>query len=413
MTPPPEAPAASRALTNSERTLIDTRPPVRSILVGVTGLLVLLFALALAGLAAAMTSWLASSTGFTIFFVCVGLGLLVLVWRAIDRDCRRYTLTTRSAAARLGVFRTAEIGVPLEHINNVVVTRLVIERLLGLGTVSMLSANGNVEVTWWAIAAPDRHARLVMRQLHRTRLSHVRMIKTPAASSQQGPWRQPMTGSMPSGDHPSRTSTGPRTPVIGIAGGIGAGKSTIAEAFESLNCHVIDSDVRAKAALDRPEISHQLVEWWGPTVLGADGRINRANVARIIFADASERKRLESIVHPIVRQDRARMIDEARQAGAAAVIVDAPLLFEAGIDAECDAVVFVDAPYEQRLERVRASRGWDEAELARREASQIPLEEKRERCRYIVHNSGTRGQILQQAQSILAELRAELSRPRN
>ena len=101
------------------------------------------------------------------------------------------------------------------------------------------------------------------------------------------------------------------------------------------------------------------------------------------------------------------MILEALTAGARAVIVDAPLLFEAGVDAECDCVVFVDAPREQRLERVRQTRGWDEPELSRREASQLPLDEKRRRSQHIVDNSGKLGGIQTQVAKILASVGAD------
>lgn len=72
-----------------------------------------------------------------------------------------------------------------------------------------------------------------------------------------------------------------------------------------------------------------------------------------------------------------------------AVIVDAPLLFEAGLDKECDAVVFVDTPRDSRLKRVQETRGWDEAELTRREKAQLPLEEKRKRADVVIANDGT------------------------
>ena len=98
------------------------------------------------------------------------------------------------------------------------------------------------------------------------------------------------------------------------------------------------------------------------------------------------------------------MIEEAQAAGARGVIVDAPLLFEAGIDAECDAVVFVDAPRQQRLERVRQTRNWDPVELDRREAAQLPLEEKRARSQYVLENQGDAASVDSQVQSILADI---------
>ncbi|MBY0263202.1 MAG: dephospho-CoA kinase, partial [Phycisphaerales bacterium] len=155
---------------------------------------------------------------------------------------------------------------------------------------------------------------------------------------------------------------------------------------------------------------------WGPGVLGEGGRIERAKVASIIFADASERVRLEALVHPIVRQERAAMIREAREARAAGVIVDAPLLFEAGVDAECDAVVFVDAPPAVRLARVQSSRGWTTEELERRERAQMSLDEKRARCRYVIDNGGAEGvngqrPLAEQAREVLDDARSRWAAP--
>ena len=83
---------------------------------------------------------------------------------------------------------------------------------------------------------------------------------------------------------------------------------------------------------------------------------------------------------------------------------DAPLLFEVGLERECDAVIFVDAPRELRLARVRATRGWDDAELARREASQLPLDEKRRRSTDVVENSGDPAALRRAVERVLAAI---------
>lgn len=200
--------------------------------------------------------------------------------------------------------------------------------------------------------------------------------------------------------------TGPRPPrpvVIGLSGGIGSGKSAAAECLQELGCVVSDADREAKAALDRPEVRAQLVSWWGDGVLDAQGRIDRGAIASIVFEDPAERARLEGLVHPLVHEARSRVIDRARRRGAPAVVIDAPLLFEAGIDAECDAVVFIDAPRAQRLERLRA-RGWDEAELERRERSQWPLEDKESKSTHVVANTGDRAGLCARLRGVLDEL---------
>ncbi|MEN0021595.1 MAG: dephospho-CoA kinase [Planctomycetota bacterium] len=180
--------------------------------------------------------------------------------------------------------------------------------------------------------------------------------------------------------------------VIGIVGGIGAGKSAVARLLATHGAAVIDSDTIAKAALDREDVRDALVSWWGDEVLGADGRIDRQAVGKIVFADDVERRKLESLVHPLVHAARAEAITDAAAAGVRAVVVDAPLLFEAGVDRECDVVIFVDVPRETRLARV-ASRGWDEAELDRREAAQWPIDRKRAASSHVIENAGSEADL--------------------
>ena len=120
---------------------------------------------------------------------------------------------------------------------------------------------------------------------------------------------------------------------------------------------------------------------------GGDGRRSTSATGRAIFADATLRADVERIMHPRI-EARRRAQFAAAPLSTRAFIIDAPLLFEVGLERECDAVIFVDAPREHRLARVRATRGWDDAELARREASQMPLDEKRRRSSDVVENSG-------------------------
>ncbi|MDX9910479.1 MAG: dephospho-CoA kinase, partial [Phycisphaerales bacterium] len=172
--------------------------------------------------------------------------------------------------------------------------------------------------------------------------------------------------------------------VLGLAGGIGAGKSHVARALADMGAIVFDSDAEAKAMLNEPAVHNVLVSWWGAGVLDGDGRVDRAKVAAIVFADPAQRVRLEGLVHPRLKRSRAEVFRTAAAHGAGVAVIDAPLLFEAGLAAECDAVVFVDTPREERVSRVCASRGWDEAELARREAAQMSVEEKRARSGFVV-----------------------------
>jgi dephospho-CoA kinase len=194
-----------------------------------------------------------------------------------------------------------------------------------------------------------------------------------------------------------------RAPIIGLAGGIGAGKSAVAGALRDEGCVVVDSDAAGRAALKDPEVRATVVEWWGDDVLDTDGAIDRSAVARIVFRDLEQRRRLEALTHPWIESRRRAQFDAAPP-GTPALVIDAPLLFEVGLDSECDAVIFVQTPRQTRLERLRATRGWDEDELVRREESQLPLDVKQSRADYVLRNDGDLNALVGQTRSILSEI---------
>lgn len=194
-------------------------------------------------------------------------------------------------------------------------------------------------------------------------------------------------------------------PVIGLAGGIGSGKSEVADILAEAGCVVVNSDALARQALDDPAIVAELIEWWGRSILDDEGRVDRRRVADIVFNDPAERRRLESLTHPWVEARRREQF-AAAPADAPALVIDAPLLFEAGLDAQCDAVIFVETDRPTRLARLAASRGWDEAELDRREESQWPLDVKRRRADYSVQNIGDRAELAAEVHRALQQIRA-------
>lgn len=192
-------------------------------------------------------------------------------------------------------------------------------------------------------------------------------------------------------------------PVIGLAGGIGSGKSTVAQAFASLDCSVIDADRLAQQTLEEPAVIGQLRQWWGDGVIGSDGRVDRKAVSRLVFEDPQQRKRLEDLVHPIVLARRAALRKQYDQdAKIKAIVDDTPLLFERGLQQECDIVVFVDAPLEVRRARVRAARGWSDEELDRRQQNQTPLDIKARNADYVIDNSADPAHCLEQVRRILS-----------
>jgi dephospho-CoA kinase len=176
-------------------------------------------------------------------------------------------------------------------------------------------------------------------------------------------------------------SEGNHLPVIGLVGGIGAGKSSVARQLGALGCAVIDADRVGHALLDEPAVAALLREQWGDGIFNqAAGQVDRQALGRIVFGDPAELGVLERILHPPMRQRFAEQIAAAGQRGHRAVVLDAAVLFEAGWDDLCDAVLFVDAPQEVRLARACKRRGWDEATFHARQAAQMDLAEKARRC---------------------------------
>ena len=185
----------------------------------------------------------------------------------------------------------------------------------------------------------------------------------------------------------SRGSQGRRKPVIGLAGGIGSGKSTVARILESLGAAILDSDRMAHEELREPEVVDQLVRWWGGSVRSADGGADRRAVAKIVFEAPDELARLEGLIYPrLARRRKALFAVLEGDPAVRAIVLDAPKLYEAGLDRLCDAVVFVEADRSARLARLAASRGWTDADLSRRENLQSPLDRKRARADYSVAN---------------------------
>ncbi|HAW94656.1 MAG TPA: dephospho-CoA kinase [Phycisphaerales bacterium] len=177
-------------------------------------------------------------------------------------------------------------------------------------------------------------------------------------------------------------------PVIGLVGGIGSGKSAVGEILGELGCFVSNSDAAAHACLRDPSVISLLQERWGDRVPVIDGTPDRSAIARIVFGDESEREWLESVLHPMINRRRRREF-ESLSDDVSGFVIDAPLLFEAGIDAECDAVLFIDSHLEHRLDRVVTSRGWSKEDLLSRESRQLPLDQKRDRATDVIPNDGS------------------------
>ena len=196
-------------------------------------------------------------------------------------------------------------------------------------------------------------------------------------------------------------------PTIGSLGGVGSGKSSIVRQVTGFQLHIIDADKIGHELLQKPTVLKQLRQSFPTSIFSSSGRVIRSQLARKVFGETADhhsaRSQLEQIIHPEILREIKTQIRTV-PAGVDAVIVDAAVLLETGWVNECDHLVYIDTPEAQRIERVKSSRNWSAEELERRECTQLPLEEKRQRAEFIVDNSASLEQAVQQLTGILHTL---------
>jgi dephospho-CoA kinase len=192
--------------------------------------------------------------------------------------------------------------------------------------------------------------------------------------------------------------------VVGIVGGIGAGKSLVADAFARRGAVVIAGDALGHEALRDPELLRRVVGRFGTTILHDDGSISRRKLGQLVFADPAELRALEALVFPYIEARIREELDKARAlpgVGPVPVALDAAVMLEAGWNNACDRLVYVDAPRDQRLARL-ARRGWTPADLDARERAQMPLAEKAARADAVIDNSGPPEAVDRQVEDLMA-----------
>ena len=187
-----------------------------------------------------------------------------------------------------------------------------------------------------------------------------------------------------------KKKTSEKSPIIGLTGGVGCGKSTVARQFERLGCAVISADELNHDVIGLPKVVQQIQQWWGQRMLDGQGRIARGAVGRVVFEDESELKKLTDLVHPLVEL-RERELLEVYVADPAvrAVVLDVPLLIEVGQDKWCDTIVFIEADEHIRQERVRQKLGWGPEQRKKVEKLQLGLDIKAEMADYTLRNNST------------------------
>jgi len=195
-----------------------------------------------------------------------------------------------------------------------------------------------------------------------------------------------------------------KKPVIGILGGIGSGKSTVAAEFARLGCKIIDADEIVRELLDTDCVKDKITTLFGKAVLGAAERIDRRRLADIAFSDAARLSSLNEMVHPLVLKRSEELIAQySRQNEVKAVVLDMPLLAEVGWDKRCDRLIFVDCRKELRLKRAKKS-GVEEHQLKMREKFQISLDNKAKLADNTIDNNSDFSTLVRQVANIFSHI---------
>ena len=190
---------------------------------------------------------------------------------------------------------------------------------------------------------------------------------------------------------------------VGLTGGVASGKSTVAALLRELGAVVVDSDVLAREVVEpgTPGLA-AVVEAFGPDVLTADGALDRPALGAVVFGDEAARRRLEAILHPLIRARAAEL--EAAAPEGTVVVHDIPLLVETGQADRFDAVLVVDVPVETQVGRMVRDRGMTREDALARVAAQADREQRLAAATHVVDNTGTREDLRDRVTEVLEKL---------
>jgi len=192
-----------------------------------------------------------------------------------------------------------------------------------------------------------------------------------------------------------------RKKIIGIVGGIGSGKSTVAGVFGDNGCAVIDADAIAHKMLGEADVKEQIRAAFGAGVF-TEGNADRKKLGEAVFANNDAAERINAIIHPKVLSEIDKLIEiYNRDSNIRAIVLDVPLLLEVEWEKKCDILIFVECNSENRAKRAQKS-GLSEENLKKREKFQISLDKKAKLAHYIVHNNSGTKEITNQVTRVLS-----------
>ncbi|HHU68091.1 dephospho-CoA kinase [Corynebacterium sp.] len=193
---------------------------------------------------------------------------------------------------------------------------------------------------------------------------------------------------------------------VGLTGGIGSGKSTVTGLLLARGIPVVDADQIARDVVEPGQPALQeLAEAFGQDIIREDGSLDRAGLAAKAFVDAEHTALLNSITHPRIAEETARRFAAAEEAGEAAIVYDMPLLVDKGLDRQMDLVVVVDVAAEERVRRLVAKRGLEEADVRRRIEAQVSDDIRRAAADVLIDNNGPIDALVPQVDELVEEIR--------
>jgi dephospho-CoA kinase len=195
--------------------------------------------------------------------------------------------------------------------------------------------------------------------------------------------------------------------IIGLTGGIGSGKSSVAEMFKDEGAYVIDFDYLACVVVEPDTPAwRDIVDYFGQEILSPDRTLNRSKLAEIVFSDAQSRKALEGFTHPRIFEKRDTLLKDIKTKDPnAIVIVDVPLLFELSLNKNFDKVILVYVSRDVQIERAVQRGVLTKEEVERRLKAQINIEKKKLLSDYIINNEGSLKNTRDQVRKVILELK--------
>jgi dephospho-CoA kinase len=189
--------------------------------------------------------------------------------------------------------------------------------------------------------------------------------------------------------------------IIGLTGGIGSGKTTVAHLFETMGCVTYNSDEKAKLVYYQTNVKEQVIELLGKDAYVSDTEINKEHISKKVFSNTELLHQLNNIIHPAVKTDFT--LFQSKLPLGTIIIKESAILFETGIYKDLDKTILVTAPLEVKIERVKKRNATSEEEIKKRISSQWPDEQKTPLANFVIINDGTKA-LIPQVTAIIQQL---------